>query len=91
VTVKAFAVQHGNVEAFGFRFEAPDRTIVISGDTTPTQSVIDNCNGCDVLIHEAYSMATFNAVPPDRKAKGKSSTLRPWSWPRLPRKRDPGC
>jgi len=62
VTVKAFAVAHGDVEAFGFRFETPDRTIVISGDTTPTQSVIDNCQSCDVLIHESYSMKTYNAV-----------------------------
>jgi ribonuclease BN (tRNA processing enzyme) len=43
VTVRAFPVAHGDVEAFGFRFETPDRSIVISGDTTPTQSVIDNC------------------------------------------------
>jgi ribonuclease BN (tRNA processing enzyme) len=62
VTVKAFHVDHGEVEAFGFRFETPDRTIVISSDTTPTQSVIDNCQSCDVLIHESYSMKTYNAV-----------------------------
>jgi ribonuclease BN (tRNA processing enzyme) len=68
VTVKAFHVAHGDVEAFGFRFETPDRTIVISGDTTPTQSVIDNCQGCDVLIHEAYSMKTYNAVSPQAQA-----------------------
>jgi ribonuclease BN (tRNA processing enzyme) len=48
VTVTAFPVKHGTVEAYGYRFETPDRTIVISGDTTPTQSVIDNCNGCEV-------------------------------------------
>jgi ribonuclease BN (tRNA processing enzyme) len=55
VTVKAFYVAHGDdVEAFGFRFETPDRTIVISGDTTPTQSVIENRQSCDVLIHESY-------------------------------------
>ena len=78
VTVTAFAVQHGDAEAFGFRFETPDRSIVISGDTTPTQSVIDNCNGCDVLIHEAYSMATFNAVTPEAQGQRKklhTSTL----------------
>jgi ribonuclease BN (tRNA processing enzyme) len=68
VTVKAFHVAHGDVEAFGFRFETPDRTIVISGDTTPTQSVIDNCQGCDVLIHESYSMKTYNAVSPQAQA-----------------------
>ena len=64
VTVKAFLVKHELwPEAFGYRFETPDRTIVISGDTSPTQSVIDNCNGCDVLIHEAYTQASFDAVP----------------------------
>ena len=63
VTVKAFLVNHGDVsQAFGYRIETPDRTIVISGDAAPSQSVIDACNGCDVLIHEAYSMLTYNAV-----------------------------
>jgi ribonuclease Z len=34
--VKASAVHHGEVPyAFGYRFETPDRTIVISGDTGP--------------------------------------------------------
>ena len=65
VTVKAFLVNHGDVpQAFGYRIETPNRTIVISGDAAPSQSVIDSCNGCDVLIHEAYSMLTYNAVSP---------------------------
>jgi ribonuclease BN (tRNA processing enzyme) len=65
VTVKAFRVNHGDVpQAFGYRFETPDRSIVISGDAAPSQSIIDSCNGCDVLIHEAYSMMTYDAVLP---------------------------
>jgi ribonuclease BN (tRNA processing enzyme) len=65
VTVKAFLVNHGDVpQAFGYRIETSDRTIVISGDAAPSQSVIDSCNACDVLIHEAYSMMTYNAVSP---------------------------
>lgn len=60
VTVKAFLVKHGSwPEAYGYRFETPDKTIVISGDTTPAESVVQNCNGCDVLIHEVYSQAGF--------------------------------
>ena len=54
VTVTAFATKH-TMESFGFRFDAPDRSIVISGDTNPTQATIDACNGCDVLIHEVLS------------------------------------
>ena len=66
VTVKAFLVKHGSwKEAYGFRFETPDKTIVISGDCAPSQSVIDACNGCDVLIHEVYSQTGFLKRTPD--------------------------
>jgi len=65
VTVKAFLVRHGSwPEAFGYRFETPDRTIVLSGDTSPAQSVVDNCNGCDVLIHEVYTEKGYAASNP---------------------------
>src|SRR5262249_45290019 len=39
-------------------------TIVISGDTSPTQSLLDHCGGCDVLIHEAYPLSTFHTASP---------------------------
>ena len=55
VKVTAFAVKHGSwKEALGYRFDADGKSIVVSGDTRPTESVIQACNGCDVLIHEAY-------------------------------------
>ena len=64
VTVTAFPARHEDmVDSFGFRFETPHRTIVISGDTIPTQALIDHSRGCDILIHEAYSMASFREVP----------------------------
>jgi ribonuclease BN (tRNA processing enzyme) len=63
VTVTAFSVQHEEmVDSFGYRFDTPDRVIVISGDTTPTQALLDHSRGCDVLIHEAYSMDTYHRV-----------------------------
>ncbi len=51
------------VDSFSYRFETPDRTIVISGDTAPTQTLIDHSHGCDVLIHEAYSMMAVRHAP----------------------------
>lgn len=61
VTVTAFRTSHGDWEnSFGYRFDTADRSIVISGDTTPTQAVIDACNGCDILIHEALTMKFLN-------------------------------
>lgn len=66
VTVKAFPVKHGSWKhAFGFRFETPDRTIVISGDCALSESVIEACQGCDVLIHEVYSTTGFARRPPE--------------------------
>ncbi|RMG55172.1 MAG: MBL fold metallo-hydrolase [Acidobacteria bacterium] len=66
VTVRAFAVHHGSWKyAYGYRFETPDRTIVISGDCAPSRSIIENCRGCDVLIHEVYSYAKFQTRPPE--------------------------
>jgi ribonuclease BN (tRNA processing enzyme) len=63
VKVTAFLVRHGEVPgAFGYRFETPDRSIVISGDAAPSQTIIDQCNACDVLMHEAYSLMTYNGV-----------------------------
>lgn len=64
VKVIAFAVEHGSWEhAYGYRFETPDRTIVISGDTAPTDAVIEACNGCDVLVHEVYCKAGLDQGP----------------------------
>lgn len=76
MTVKALPVNHGGVaQAFGYRIETPDRAIVISGDAAPSQTVIDSCNGCDVLIHEAYSMLIYNAVSPsDQENRRKYHT-----------------
>ena len=66
VTVKAFAVKHGSWKhAYGFRFEAADRVVVISGDCAPSDSVIEACNGCDVLVHEVYSTTGFARRPPE--------------------------
>jgi ribonuclease BN (tRNA processing enzyme) len=62
VTVTAFPTKHA-LESYGYRFDTPDRSIVISGDTAPTQATIDACNGCDVLIHEVNTLAAVAARP----------------------------
>jgi len=66
VTVRAFAVPHGDWDvSYGYRFETPDRTIVISGDARGTDAVADACRGCDVLVHEVYSATRFRTRPPE--------------------------
>jgi ribonuclease BN (tRNA processing enzyme) len=66
VTVKAFLVHHGSwKEAYGYRFETPDKVIVLSGDCAPSPSVTENCNGCDVLLHEVYSQFGYDQSDAD--------------------------
>ena len=66
VRVTAFRVPHGNwPDAFGYRFDTADRSIVVSGDTRASDSVVDACRGCDVLVHEVYSDSGFRTLPPD--------------------------
>ena len=66
VTVKAFAVKHGSWKhAYGYRFESADRVVVISGDCAPSESIIEACNGCDVLVHEVYSTMGFARRSPE--------------------------
>jgi ribonuclease Z len=65
VRVTAFAVEHGSWKhAFGYRFDAPDRSVVISGDTRPSESLVAAAKGCDVLVHEVYASA--DVAPEDR-------------------------
>lgn len=65
VTVRAFAVAHGTWDySFGYRFDTADRSIVISGDTAPTQAIVRACHGCDLLLHEVYSTAWFQQRTP---------------------------
>jgi ribonuclease Z len=64
--VIAFAVNHGLWEhAYGYRFEAPDKTIVISGDTTYSPSLIAAAKGCDILVHEVYSQKGWEGRTPE--------------------------
>jgi ribonuclease BN (tRNA processing enzyme) len=69
VVVRAFAVPHGDWKhAFGYRFETPERTIVVSGDARAGDAVATACNGCDVLVHEVYSAERFKTRPADWQA-----------------------
>jgi len=54
VKVTAALVDHPPVvPAFAYRFDAHDRSIVISGDTAPSDNLVKLARGADVLVHEA--------------------------------------
>jgi len=54
VRVTASLVDHPPVvPSFGYRFDAADRSLVISGDTAPSENLVELARGADVLVHEA--------------------------------------
>jgi len=66
VRVIAFQVDHGNWKhAYGYRFEAKDKVIVISGDTTSSGNLVKAAQGCDILVHEVYAQKGWEKRTPE--------------------------
>ena len=56
IKVTAFLVDHKPVEpAYGYRIDFGDRSVVISGDTTYSESLVKHSQNVDVLIHEIFA------------------------------------
>ncbi len=63
VRVTCAAVPHPEVEpAFAYRFDTPDRSIVISGDTARSDALIELARGADVLVHEALWVSGVDRI-----------------------------
>jgi ribonuclease BN (tRNA processing enzyme) len=63
VKVSALRVKHPPVtEAYAYRFDAADRSIVISGDTTYFPELAKFAGGVDVLVHEAMYLPGIDAL-----------------------------
>lgn len=64
VRVTAFPVPHGNWQvSYAYRIDAPDRRVVISGDTRYNEDLVSFSKGADVLVHEVYSSARLKPEP----------------------------
>jgi ribonuclease BN (tRNA processing enzyme) len=69
VRISAFRVSHGVFKvALGYRIVANGRTIVISGDTKPSDEVARQSKNADVLVHEVYSASKTD--PKEKMADG---------------------
>jgi ribonuclease BN (tRNA processing enzyme) len=63
VIVRCALVNHPLVKpAFAYRFDAPDRSIVISGDTSRSQNLIGLAQGADVLVHEVLYVPAVDEI-----------------------------
>jgi len=73
VKVTAFLVDHGPVApAFGYRVDYGGHSVVLSGDTKPTDNLVKFAGGADVLIHELGRPKDDPALagPPDELLPG---------------------
>lgn len=74
VRVTATRVRHPPVkDAFAFRFDTKDRSVVISGDTNYSPELIELAKGADVLLHEVLHVPGLDAL---LKRVGNAATLR---------------
>src|SRR5262249_29825754 len=63
-TVTCAVVPHPLIPiALAYRFDCPDRSIVISGDTAPSDALVTLATGADVLVHEALYVPAAPGAP----------------------------
>ncbi len=61
--ITAFEVTHDPVKpALGYRFDYKGRSLVISGDTSYSENLIEKSRDVDVLIHEAQANHMINII-----------------------------
>lgn len=63
VKVTSFRVDHPPItQAYAYRFDARDRSVVISGDTAYVPQLADFAKGVDVLVHEVMYLPGVEAL-----------------------------
>jgi ribonuclease BN (tRNA processing enzyme) len=63
IKVTATLVDHPPVvPAFAYRFDCPDRSIVISGDTHYSPNLVKLAQGADVLVHEIMNLPAVETL-----------------------------
>lgn len=67
VTVEAIPVIHGSFESYAYKFKTPDKIVVISGDTSPCENLINAAKDCDILVHEVYYTQGVHSRSPQWK------------------------
>jgi len=91
IRIEAFDVDHGGIEpAFGYRIVTDERTIVISGDTAFSETLLETARGADLLFHEFVSDAGLARRTPEWQAYHRQAHTPATDVGRLAREARPG-
>ncbi len=72
--ISAFAVGHHPVEpSVGYRIDYKGRSVVISGDTVQSDTVLKHANGVDLLLHEGLSKRLVKLAEESANAAGQTT------------------
>jgi len=58
VRVTAFKVSHDDIDAYGFRIDYQGHSVVLSGDTRPSNNLVAHARGIDVIVHEVAASSS---------------------------------
>lgn len=73
LAITAFAVDHGGIHpAVGYRFDYKGRSIVISGDTSKSESLEAASENADILVHEALNPEMIDVMSDGFNASGRN-------------------
>ncbi|EYS93718.1 hydrolase [Cupriavidus sp. SK-4] len=77
VKVTAILVSHAPVyPSFAFRFDTADGSVVVSGDTSPSQNLIRLAKGADVLVHEVIDTQWIDEFLPKPRNPAQEAKAR---------------
>lgn len=80
--VTAFLVDHGPVKpAFGYRVDFAGHSVLLSGDTRPSNNLVQFGKGVDVVIHEALDPELFKADDSQQSQQQEKAILGHYTTP----------
>ena len=74
VQIRVFRVEHDPVDpAVGYRFDYGGRSLVVSGDTKKSESLLANAKDVDLIVHEALSKELVGVMNEAATAAGNAA------------------
>jgi len=66
IELKAFPVNH-SIESYGFHITIAKKTLCYTGDTSPSDTIVENCRNTDILIHESTFTSQYEKEAHEQK------------------------